>query len=410
MKIAIVGAGVTGLTTAFYLSKKGHQVTVFEKNGFVGGLASGIKIREWEIERFYHHIFKSDTAIVTLVKELGLGNIWTWKDCGAPIFYQDKIYPFSSPRDLINFKPLSLFARFRTGIISLYLQLNQNYQAFGNIKAEQWLKRWMGEQSWQVVWEPLMKKKFGREYKNISMSWFWARVNKRSRFLGYPKGGFQVIWNTLAKEIIGRKGKILLNKEIKSLNELTSFNKIIFTGATPIFLKTLAKTSESYREKLNRIKYLGTVECLLLLKKPITDWVYWLNVNDITLPFVGIVQHSNLVDEKYYQDFHPVYLVAYTSFNSQLFKNNPKVIMKNWVNFLKKINSNFNYSWIEKWWVFKEPFTQPIFKAGDYKNIPDFKTCFKNVYLVNMAQIYPWDRGVNYAVEVAKKAVKVVLS
>jgi protoporphyrinogen oxidase len=220
MKIAIIGGGFTGLTSAYYLSKKDHQVVIFEKDGFVGGLASGFKFDQWHLERFYHHIFKTDRAIQDLTEDLGLKNIWLWKEGGAPIFCQDRIYPFSSFLDLLRFSPLSLLNRLRTGLVSLYLLLNPNCHFFENKKAAIWMKKYMGEESWQKIWRPLMKKKFGFLYPDISMTWVWARINRRSRFLGYPKGGFQIIINKLTEEIKERRGKIILNKKINNFKQL----------------------------------------------------------------------------------------------------------------------------------------------------------------------------------------------
>lgn len=403
MKVAVIGAGVTGLTIGFYLSKKGHKVVIFEKDDFVGGLASGFKAGDWHLERFYHHIFKSDQLIQELTSDLGLKDIWLWQDCGAPIFYQGKIHPFSSPLDLLKFSPFSFSNRLRTGLVSLYLQLSSSYHSFENKKGADWLKKWMGEQSWQVIWQPLLKKKFGDFYDQVSMSWIWARIHKRSRYLGYPRGGFQIIINKLVKEIKKRKGKIILNQEIKNLNQLKSFDKIIFTGASPLFLKIASQLPGKYQQKLGQIKYYGTVVVLLTLKKPLTNWAYWLNINDSDIPFVGCVQHSNLVNKKFYNSLHPVYLVSYVSRKSELFNQSPKTIVDQWTACLNKINKNFSLQWIKDYKVFKEPFTQPIFKVGDYKQVPDFQTPLKNVYLVNMAQVYPWDRGVNYAVGLGKK-------
>lgn len=405
MKIAIVGAGITGLTTAYYLSKKGHKVVIYEKDEVVGGLASGFKIGDWYLERFYHHIFKSDKAIIRLSQDLGLGDIWLWKDCGAPVFYNNKIYPFTTAIDLLKFTPLSLNNRLRTGLVSFYLQYQTNYQKFSHLRAADWLAHYMGKESYNIIWQPLLKKKFGNDYQHISMSWIWARIHKRSRFLGYPKGGFQVIINQLVKEILKREGKIILHKEIINICQLKSFDKIIVTVASPIFTKIAPQLPSAYKLRLNKIKYLGTVVTLLLLKKPLSDRVYWLNINDLNIPFVGVVMQSNLVNKKNYHNLYPVYLVSYLPQNTLIYQQKPALIISKWVGYLKKINKNFNFNWIKKWWVFKEPYTQPIVNLDYYKNIPDLKTPLKNIFLLNMTQIYPWDRGVNYAVNQAKEFV-----
>ena len=73
MKIAVVGAGFTGLSAALYLSKFGHSVTVFEKDSYAGGLAMGFAQPEWNwtLEKHYHHWFTNDKYSFNLAKEVG---------------------------------------------------------------------------------------------------------------------------------------------------------------------------------------------------------------------------------------------------------------------------------------------------------------------------------------------------
>jgi len=394
MKIAIVGAGFTGLTAAYHLVKKGHQVSVFEKDNFAGGLASGFKTGGWYIDRFYHHIFKTDKAIQDLTDNLGLKNIWFWPKGDSPIFWQGKVYPFSTPLDLLKFSPLSFSDRLKTGVSLLFLKLIQNYHCFENVKALVWLKKWMGEKSWQVIWQPLMKKKFGRFYQEVKMTWMWARIHKRSAVLGYPQGGFQVIINKLVQKIKQRKGKIFLTKEIKNIDELKSFDRLIFTTATPIFEKISGKKTGQNK----KIPYLGTVAILLELKKALTKGIYWLNLNDYSLPFLALIEQTNLIDKRHYQNKHIAYLIAYLEGSSALFRQKREKIFKAWTKHLTKINPDFKPEWVRRHWFFKEKFTQPVFLLGPKPSL-NFKTHLKNVYLANMTHIYPWDRGVNYAVD-----------
>lgn len=401
MKVAIIGAGFTGLCIGYYLSKQGYTVEIFDKNNFTGGLASGIKIGHSAIERFYHHIFTDDNAIQKLTQELGFKNLWLWKDCGAPIYYDGNIYPFSSALDLLNFSPLTFTSRLKTGLASLYLKLIKDYSCLEEIKAKDWLKQWMGEQSWKVIWQPLMIKKFGEYYHDISMSWMWARIKKRSRFLGYPKGGFQQIINKLVASIKINGGEIHLESKIMNINQLKSFDKIIFTGSSLQLIEITPNLPKAYVQQLKKIKYFGTVELLISLSKPLGGNFYWLNINDISIPFIGCVQHTVLADPGNYDNNHLIYLVAYADQKDKLFKATSDQLIKSWTNHLVKIDKYFQTSWIKKYWLFKECYTQPIFGLGDYKYILNFKTPVKNLYLANMSQVYPWDRGINYAVKLA---------
>lgn len=407
MRVAIVGAGLTGLTAGFYLVKAGHQVFIFEKDRFLGGLASAIKTQGWYIERFFHHIFKSDKEIQKLAKDLGLEDLWFWKDSGAPVFYKGQIHPFTTPLDLLRFKPLKFLNRIRTGLISLYLLAQRDFHQFEGKNASVWLKKWMGEESFKVIWQPLMKKKFSSLWDKIAMTWMWARIHKRSRFLGYPKGGFQIIVEKLAEEI-KKNGRIFLDREIRNINELKNFDKIIFTCAPQIFLQIVPQLPKDYFNQLKQIEYLGTIVVLLKLSKKLLEQVYWLNINDENIPFVVCVQQSNLVDPKNYNDCHWLYLGGYFPRDHQFFRKSNEEIVKEWITHLGKFNSEFRNSWIKEFFIFKEKYTQPQVLVGYEKIIPSIKTPLDNVYLANMSQVYPWDRGTNYAVKTAYKIVNLL--
>ena len=246
-----------------------------------------------------------------------------------------------------------------------------------------------------------MAKKFGKYYHDISMSWMWARIKKRSRFLGYPKGGFQKIIDKLVTNIETNGGAINLKNQIFNINQLKSFDKIIFTGSSPQLAEIAPNLPKAYIQQLNKIKYFGTVELLICLSKPLDGNFYWLNINDFSLPFIGCVQQTDLVDSREYNNNHLVYLVAYVDQKDELFNIKPVQLMNSWTKNLTKIDKNFSQNNIKKYWVFKEKYTQPIFTKGDYQFIPSFTTPIENLYLVNMAQIYPWDRGINYAIKLA---------
>ena len=75
--------------------------------------------------------------------------------------------------------------------------------------------------------------------------------------------------------------------------------------------------------------------------------------------------------------------------------------------YLKKINPDYHLSLISSH-LFKVPFAQPIIPLNYSKIIPPFQTPLSNVYLANIQQVYPWDRGTNYAVELGEKAAKII--
>jgi len=397
MQIAILGAGFVGLTAAYRLLKKGHRVTIFEKGKSVGGLAAGFREKDWDwhLEYFFHHLFTSDTAIYNLISELGLKENLFYLKPKTSIFYNGKIYQFDSPLSVLRFSPLNLGERLRVGLVTFFLKISSNWQKLEKIEAVPWLKKYYGERAYQILWQPLLKSKFGNQAEKIAMSWFWARIKKRSRKLGYLKGGFQVLIEKLAQEIKENGGKFYLNSPITTLDalkRLDKFDRIIITTPTAIFFK---------EKKLPEM--IGAVNLILVLKhRFLNDNTYWLNINDPGFPFVALVEHTNFVEKKHYGGHHLLYVGGYYPQNHRYFKMSKEQIFKEFLPYLQKINPNYQFSTIN-YHLFRNPFAQPVIPVNYSKSIPPHQTPIPHVFLANMQQVYPWDRGTNYAVELGEK-------
>lgn len=399
-KIAIIGGGLTGLVIGYRLGQKGHKVKIFEKNSDLGGLAGGFKVNGTYLEKTYHHIFKSDKEYIALVKELGLQDKLGWHQSSMVIYYQNKLFPFVGPMDLLRFQPLGLIDRVRTGLVSLYLQKTNNWKRLVKIPAVKWMKKWGGAKAYEVIWAPLLRGKFHQYYDKVSMAWLWARIHTRGNsksgdgkeMLGYMDGGFQVLINELAKRIRENGGKFFLNKEVKENELKKEYDKIISTAP------------------IKGVEYLGSITVIFISEQNLSKY-YWHNINDLNSPFLAFIQHTNLVDKAKYADKHVYYLGAYAPHDHQFFEISEEELKKIFFDYLIKIFKNFEENKIEKVFVFKFKNAQHV--AGtNYKTPPDPHLdrggLKSNIYHVNFAQIFPEDRGMNYAVKEAEKAVKLI--
>ncbi len=403
MKIAIVGAGITGLTAAYRLSQKGHRVTVFEKEGFVGGLSAGFKKEgwNWSLENYFHHLFTSDLQAQNLVFELGLKDKLFYKRPRTSILCQGQISQFDSPLTILRSPLLSLPDKLRTGLTTLYLKLDNNWKSFEKHSAFEWLEKYYGKRVFNILWKPLLLGKFAKEADKISMAWFWARIKKRSIKLGYLEGGFQTLIDELARRIKSNGGLINLNHQITDLGSLKKdFQKIILTCSYQTFFKD---------ERIPNM--LGAVNLILILKeKFLVDDTYWLNVNDPGFPFVAVVEHTNFIEPKHYNNNYLLYVGGYYTQNHPYFKMTKKQILAEFLPYLTKINQKFTQSSILDYQVSTNLFAQPQIPLNYSRIIPPHQTDIPNVFLANMQQIYPWDRGTNYAVETGERIAKLVLS
>lgn len=411
MKIAIIGGGLTGLSAGYFLVKEGHQITIFEKSGFLGGLAGSFSQKGWlwPLEFYFHHIFTSDKDIINLTKELGIENKLFFSRPRTSIFRSGQTFPFDSPFSVLKLPLLPFSQKLRVGLITTYLKLVSDWKKFEGFTADKWLKKYYGQKPYETLWEPLLKSKFGEQVDKISMAWFWARIKKRSQKLGYFKGGFQVLIDKLAEKIKENGGKILLNQEIKNLKELVGYERVIFSGPIPVFLKIASGLPQNYRKKLQKLEMTGALNLVLILKeKFLTDNTYWLNINEPNFPFVAAVEHTNFINPKYYGGGHILYIGGYYPQNHRYFKMTKEEIFKEFLPYLGKINPNFNQSAINNYQLAMTQYAQPIIPTNYSKLLPPLETPIPNVYLATMHHIFPWDRGTNYAVKLGNKVANEV--
>ncbi len=419
MRIAILGAGFCGLAAAYKLSQKGHKVSVFEKESQLGGLAVGFSKPEWEwtLEKGYHHWFTNDYAVLKLAKELNHKVII--KRPSTDVLINGKIFPFDSPFSLLTFPYLSIIDRIRVGLTALYLKVTDNFQKFEGRRAYQWIEKWMGQKATKLIWDPLLSGKFGKYKNEVALTWFWARIKKRTPSLAYPEGGFKAFADHLGKEIKKRGGKILLNTSVKSIingdrssvietgDENYQFDRVIVTLPSPIFAKISPQLPKTYVKRITSIPHLHAQVLILVLKKPFMEKTYWLNITDKSFPFLILAEHTNFMDPKYYGNQHILYIGNYLPADHPYLKINAKQLLKQFDPYLRKINPTYHLSLIT-YHLFIGPFAQPVVTVDYPKLKPEFRTPLKNVYLANLDMVYPWDRGTNYAVEMGEKIADMI--
>lgn len=422
MRIAIIGAGFTGLTAAYRLSSLGYETVVFEKESASGGLAGGFKDKKWTwtLEHHYHHLFTSDKAILNLAKELKHEIIFS--NPKTSILYNNKISQLDSPFSLLNFPFLNIIDKIRTGLTLSYLRLTNYWKPLEKIYAKEFLIKFMGIKVWLILWQPLFRAKFGHFAAQIPASWFWARIKKRSAILGYPRNGFQSLFLSIQKTAQNhgtqfyfdspvKNIKIKDNKAIvhttKSGNQ--TFDAVIFTLSSSHFIKIAKGLPAKYTQKVKKLKGLGAINLVLSLrKKYFPDDTYWLNINDKNYPFLAIVEHTNFIKTNNYNNEHIIYIANYLEPTHPYFNLDENKLLEIFIPFLKKINPLFKNSWIKKAWKFNSSFAQPIFPLNYSRKLLGHKTPLKNLYLANMQQVYPWDRGTNYAVELGENIANLV--
>ncbi len=426
MKIAVLGGGFTGLTAAYHLQKKGHQVTIFEKETVLGGLAVGFKADGWEwfIERAVHHLLSSEDDILGLANETGFKKI-IFREPETASFYEIvpdnyRIFPVDTPQDFLRLPVLSWPAKFRAGATLAFLKLSPFLSIYEKQTAREFLTKTMGEEGWNILWQQLFRKKFGKYAENILASFIWARIKKRSKKLGYIEGGFQTYINHLENKNLSlgtvvKKGaaikQIVKGSKftIRSSSSIETFDVVISTLPTPVIVKiSMEILPDNYRKQLSRIQFLHAVSLLLETDKPVLGKTYWLNVVVKNIPIMGVFQHTNFMDKKHYGNRHLCYVGWYVDNDSPLLKMDKEEIIKFVEPHLQKISSRPLRDQISNSFLFKAPWAQPIFDKAFLKSKPDFMTPVKNFYIANLDMTYPYDRGTNYAVKLGKEVAELI--
>jgi protoporphyrinogen oxidase len=427
MKIAIIGAGFTGLSAAFELLKKGYEVTIFEENAFPGGLALGYKEKgwQWSLERHYHHWFTNDKSILNLAKEIHFPVVT--KRPKTAVFVQNKFYQFDSPISVLKFPLLSFFEKLRMSAVLGFLRFNPFWKPLEKYNAAEILPKLMGNKAYAMIWEPLFINKFGNFADDISLAWFWARIKKRTPALAYPQGGFLEFSKALTKEIEKRGGEFYFNTKVVGLSSeknpkikfqknatsklgVKNYDVVLVTLSSFLFMRIAPQLPNAYKQKLQQLQSIGATNLVLRLNKPFfKDDTYWLNVCDKKAPVMAIVEHTNYMDKKYYNRETLLYLGNYKATNDKNYLLSKEDMLKRFDPYLKQINPNYAKN-IIGYELFKDPFAQPIIPTNYSKLIPPFKTPMKNVFLANMEQVYPWDRGTNNAVELGQRVVRKIFT
>jgi protoporphyrinogen oxidase len=361
-----------------------------------------------------------------LIDELGWSHNVIFRRPYTVVYYKDKFYPFDSIIKGITFPGLGWgINKIRFGLVGLYLRMTNNWRPLEQVTVEEWMRKWAGEQVYNLIWKPLLVGKFGEHYsKQVNMAWMWARLKARTTRLGTYKGGFQAFADMFASHITGLGAKIRLSEPVQRISShpgggfriYTSdngekYDDCLVTTSPGLLARMAPELPGEYLKGLLDLKSMGAVVLVLALRKRLSeDGYYWFNLpKSAGYPFLALVEHTNYLTPEFFGGDHIVYIGDYLEPDHEYFSLEEEEILERFVPSLSKFNPEFHPDWIRKSWLFRTSYAQPVPLLNHSRNIPDIKTPLPGLYFASMSQVYPWDRGTNFAVEIGRKAAGMMM-
>ena len=417
--VIVVGGGFTGLSAAIEMARAGVCVTVLERDSTVGGLAGSFDVGGTRLEKFYHHWFTSDAHVHKLVADLGAADRIVTRPTNTGSYYANRLFRLSRPMDLLRYTPLSPLGRVRLGGLVFQARLVRDWRQLERLTAREWLTSMCGREVFSKVWGPLLRGKFGAHADEISAVWIWNKLKLRGgsrgkggeELLAYFRGGFAALADLMARDIARHGGGVLTHTPVRGLvskegsvrgvrleGEELEADAVLVTTPLPAFAGLAqGHLPTDYVRGLGRIDYLGNV-CLTLELTRSLSGSYWLNVTDPDFPFVGVIEHTNFEPEETYGGRHIVYLSKYVPVGDPVYAMAPDEFLSYTLPYLKRMFPAFSEEWVQAAHLHRAPHAQPIVTRNYSALIPAEETPLEGLYVCTMAQIYPEDRGTNYAI------------
>jgi protoporphyrinogen oxidase len=342
-----------------------------------------------------------------------------------------RLWPFTTPGDLLRFRPMPPADRVRMGVAAVALQrLAGDPAPYERITARAWIERWMGRAAWREVWGPLLRGKFGERAEDIAMIWLQSKLSLRRESageerLGYPRRSWERLFGALRERIEAGGGRVMVDRPAARIEpgpavvaaapgsfraghdprrfatdgDPEPYDAVLATVPNDVF-ERLVELPDAFVDRLRSIEYF-TALCLLLELEERFSPFYWTNIGDDAVPFVGLIEHTNLIPPERYGGRRFLYVANYLPAGHELLSLDADALFARYEPSLRRINPAFR---VLRSWLHREPAAQPIVTVGYRHRIPPLRTPVPGVFLANTTQVYPEDRGTNYAVRLGEHA------
>ena len=424
--IAVIGGGPMGLAAAYELTRLGHQPVLIEADDRLGGMAACFEFAGIQLERYYHFHCLSDTAFFQMLRELGLEEQLQWRTTQMGFYLDGRLYPWGSVGAVLGFRRLPLLTRARYLLHAARCLSIRNWRSLDGTTATQWLRSWLGEQGYQVLWHKLFAYKFFHYSDQISAAWIWSRIRRlgqsRRRLketLGFLSGGSQQLIDAMTTAIRAGGAEIQLSTPVQALRPLPSggavlttpsgeqaFDCVISTVPLPLMAPVLQAGGVD-RALVDRYSALPSVACacvVLQTRRPVTA-NFWTNVNDARFAIPGVIEMSNLRPLQGHIAYVPFYIPAD---HPDYQRPNEAFIADAWA-CLKAINSQLSDTDLLASHCSRYRFAQPVCGVHFQQSLPPLQP-FPGVFTADTTAYYPEDRGISESIHFGRELARRVVA
>ena len=454
---AIVGGGLLGMTIALRLAEEGQQVTIFEGNDRLGGLADSWTLFDEEShqeitwDRHYHVTLLSDQHTRKLLRELDLEAEMKQVETKTGFYTNGELFSMSNTWEFLNFPPLRLIDKLRLGATIFYASKIKNWEKLESISVENWLRKWSGNRTFEKIWLPLLRAKLGENYKKVSATFIWAtiarmyaarRTGLKKEMFCYVPGGYARIIHHLSDRLQSLGVNILLDRTVEEVRPTShssvrilsqssdrmhlpftkdpesrkvddsasdlEFDQVVLTCPSPVALRICPELTPVERQRHQHIEYQGIVCASVLLKQDLSPY-YVTNITDDGIPFTAVIEMSALVDKQEFQGRSLVYLPKYVDPEDPIFQESDASIRERFLGALLKMYPHLKTEDILDFRLSRVRHVFPLPKQHYSENLPEMKTFQEGIWIVNSSQIVNGTLNVNETLSLAERSVQDVL-
>ncbi len=417
---AVLGAGPMGLAVVYELLKKGWRVDLYERDDRIGGMTASTNLGGLKIERFYHFICKPDRTTFEYLREFGIEDKLRWRTTRMGFYYGGKLHEWGNPIALLKFPGLDLVTKLRYAAHVMRTKGVSDWSALDKVGCTPWLKKWVGERGYDVLWRSLFDLKFYEYKDSLSAAWLGTRIkrvalSRKSLFeeeLGYLEGGSDTLLDAIEARIKGLGGRILLKsgaerieigadgavRGIRVNGQSIAYDTVISTIPLPYLVKLAPDLPEDERRKIAAIVNIGVVCAVFKLSEPISP-NFWTNINDPSMAIPGVIEYSNLNPLPSTVLYAPFYMPV----SHPKYRLPPEAFVEEVKGYLKRLNPRFEDSWVLAANAFRYEFAQTVCTPNFYEALPPKRSRVRGLFLADTSHYYPEDRSISESMRVGRE-------